>query len=130
VPESLRDDLRNRRRIQELAKILMKGAYAELPSHEGRTMFFLLRVAFWLAIVFAFLPWPEDVRPPAPAEVAPKAREILGKLFEQASAGAARACLEAPGACLEAAAGVSLVGAEKRGDAKSKPRSDGAPARP
>lgn len=93
-------------------------------------MFFLLRAAFWLAIVFASMSWPDDVRPPAPAQIAPKAREILGKMLEQAGAGADKACLSAPGACLEAAAGLSRLVGEKRGDAKGKAPLDGAGGRP
>ncbi len=79
-------------------------------------MFFLLRVAFWLAILFAWLPWPEEIRPRQPGEIVPKARDIFGKAVEHARAGLDKACLDAPAACLEAAASVGRLAAETRRD--------------
>jgi hypothetical protein len=72
-------------------------------------MFFLLRVVFWLAIVFASISWPEDVRPPARAE---------------------KACVSDPMACLEAAVGASQIVGEKRREGKAKAPLDSPAARP
>jgi len=93
-------------------------------------MFFLLRVVFWLAIVFASISWPEDVRPPARAEIAPKAREILGKTLEQAREGVEKACVRAPIACLEAAVGATQIVGEKRREGKAKAPLDSPAPRP
>jgi hypothetical protein len=93
-------------------------------------MFFLLRAAFWLAIVFAWLPWSEDIQAPERAEIAPKAREILGKAVEHVRAGVDKACLNAPAACLEAAASVGRMVAETRGDGKVKAPLDRSASRP
>ncbi len=100
-------------------------------------MFFLLRAMFWLAILFAALPWPDDVRPPTRAQSAPKPQDIFAKALEQARAGVERACLDAPAACAEAAADASRLLAsdkrqdlDKRQDGRAKPALDGRTVRP
>ncbi|WOJ90785.1 hypothetical protein RZS28_05720 [Methylocapsa polymorpha] len=93
-------------------------------------MFFLLRVVFWLAIVFASIFWPENVKPPARAEITPKAREILGKTLEQAREGVEKACVSAPISCLEAAVGASQLVGEKRREGKAKAPLDSPAAHP
>ncbi len=64
-------------------------------------MFFLIKSAFWLAIVFYCMTWPGGERPEATA------RQAAGELATHAQAavieGASSACAVAPLQCLAAA---------------------------
>ena len=64
-------------------------------------MFFLIKSAFWLAIVFYCMTWPGGERPEATA------RQAAGELATHAQAavvaGASSACAAAPLQCLAAA---------------------------
>ncbi|WP_026607906.1 hypothetical protein [Methylocapsa acidiphila] len=91
-------------------------------------MFFLLRVVFWLGIVFASLPWPEDFRP-ARAGVETKAREMLGAAVDGARAGIGKVCLDAPAACLDAAGGLGRLASAAAREGKA-PKPQASAARP
>jgi hypothetical protein len=90
-------------------------------------MLFLLRSIFWLSIVFASISWPSDPL----ASVMAKARDArgvqdsLGQTIGRAQAGAEKACLRAPAACLEGAAHLSRMVAGQRsgGNDKTPPHS-------
>lgn len=83
-------------------------------------MFFLLRCAFWLTIVYAAIFWPKDFDPKGAAEILPKTRQLAGAALEQAGAGIARACVSAPAACLEAAGNLNLTASAVRAAGKTK----------
>jgi hypothetical protein len=85
-------------------------------------MWFLIRCAFWLTIVFTSIDWPQDAGPKLSMSAAiwSAAREFMGKSLEQARAQGEKACANAPVACLEAAARISQVTVEKRPDVKAK----------
>jgi hypothetical protein len=94
-------------------------------------MWFLIRAAFWLSVVFALLPWPEDsgVRPSAPAAIWSRSRDAIGAALGKVQAASAKVCGESPLACLETAAGLAQVVAAKRpesADAASRPQSPAA----
>lgn len=85
-------------------------------------MWFLIRCAFWLTIVFVSIDWGQDADPKlsSPAAVWSTAREFLGKSLEQARAQGEKACADAPVSCLQAATRISQIGAEKRPEVKAK----------
>lgn len=67
-------------------------------------MFFLLRSAFWLGLVFIFLPTPGDPRGETGSRIVREARDAAVDSAGQMAADAGRLCLERTQACLEAAA--------------------------
>lgn len=76
-------------------------------------MLFLLRCIFWLSIVYASISWPSDPLAPVvtKASAAREVRDILSQTLGIAQAGAGKACLHAPAACLEGAAHLSSMAA-------------------
>lgn len=90
-------------------------------------MFFLLRVVFWLGIVFAYMSWTNDARPPTFSEIASKARGLLQKSVAEAQDRVEKACLNEPSACFEAAANMGQAAKDPRdGKAKASPPSGAA----
>ncbi len=83
---------------------------------------FVLRSIFWLSIVFASISWPSDpiFSVMAKARAARGVQEILGQTIGMVQAGAEKACLRAPAACLEGAAHLSRMGAGQRPGGKDK----------
>lgn len=67
-------------------------------------MFFLLRSAFWLGLVFVFLPAPGDPLGETGSRLVREAREAAVGSAGQIAADAGRLCLDRTQACLEAAA--------------------------
>jgi len=82
-------------------------------------MLFLIRCAFWLTIVFASMPWPEDIPPPAIAtsKGAPMAGDILREARDQAWIKFGSACVSAPIACWRTAMQLRDIAAESKGKA-------------
>lgn len=76
-------------------------------------MFFLLKCAFWLGLVFVILPPEGDRRSAEATRIAREAAQDI----EQAAASAAKrglrraqdACVAAPAACLEAARAIAVL---------------------
>lgn len=69
-------------------------------------MWFLIRSAFWLSIVFALLPWPEDsgLGSSPPAAIWSRTRDAIGAALGKARAASEKICTDSPLACLETAA--------------------------
>lgn len=67
-------------------------------------MFFLLRSAFWLGLVFLFLPAEGDPKADTGARIVQEASAAAAAGARRATGDAARLCLEQTRACLEAAA--------------------------
>ena len=69
-------------------------------------MWFLIRSAFWLSIVFALLPWPEDsgLGSSPPAAIWSRTRDAIGAALGKARAASEKICTDSPLACLKAAA--------------------------
>ena len=72
-------------------------------------MFLLVRLMFWLGLVFAFLPWPEGSGPKQAAAWLRGGAQAAGEgalasLAAEAERRAVEACARSPGACLEATA--------------------------
>ncbi|PNG26552.1 hypothetical protein [Methylocella silvestris] len=67
-------------------------------------MWFLIRSVFWLAIVFACLPWPENslIRQISAALQSGTKAAVMAAIDEARTTGA-MTCANAPAACLEAA---------------------------
>ncbi len=89
-------------------------------------MLFLLRSIFWLSIVFASISWPSDPIAPVMAKVraARGVHDILGQTIGMAQAGAEKACLRGPAACLEGEAHLScMVAGQRAGGDKTPPNS-------
>ncbi len=59
----------------------------------GRFMWFLIRSAFWLGLVFSWIDWPGGA--PTPPDAA--------AIADSAATGAASLCAQHPGACLRVA---------------------------
>ncbi len=74
-------------------------------------MFFLIRCAFWLTIVFYAMPWPQTASAPDAGQQNPALKIATGLARDLASAAGAAVrtkleeeCLKAPDECLAAAA--------------------------
>jgi hypothetical protein len=71
-------------------------------------LWFLIRVVFWLSIVFSLMPWPQDsARPWAARPTSPtiwaRAGEAIRAAIGKAQAKGEKICAKSPTACLEAA---------------------------
>ncbi len=68
-------------------------------------MWFLIRAAFWLSVVFAFLPWPENslIRQISAALQSGTKAAVMAAI-DEARTRSAKACADAPSVCFEAAA--------------------------
>lgn len=75
-------------------------------------MFFLLRCAFWLGLVFSAMQWPGD------APKLPNANEASAQVAAHVATGVRKVCTRNPAACLEAASVASdfLKSQDKPGD--------------
>ncbi len=94
-------------------------------------MWFLLRAAFWLSIVYAAIFWPQDPLT-GPSGITRKAQGLLGQTIATARAEAEKACLRAPGNCLERAMGLGSAFNDLRagaGSAAPAPMNAAAPAK-
>lgn len=67
-------------------------------------MFFLLRSAFWLGLVFVILPAPGDPRGETGGRLMREARDAAAESAGRVAVDAGRLCLQRTQACLEAAA--------------------------
>jgi hypothetical protein len=74
-------------------------------------MFFLIRCAFWLTIVYAVMFWPKDFDPKSAAEIFPKARHLADDAVGHARDEIVKSCVSAPAACLGAAGYLNLPAA-------------------
>jgi len=84
-------------------------------------MFFLIRVAFWLTIVFSAMAWPQDQRSDLSAPgLWPKALGMVGKVAEEVGAWGKKACVKTPLACLEAANNMRQIAADDRLQGKAR----------
>ena len=81
-------------------------------------MFFLLRSAFWLSVVFSAMNWPEDCGPMLSPQTELKA--VASQLLTNATSEATKACTASPRECLELA---SKLHSFQAGDVKAKPTS-------
>ena len=97
-------------------------------------MWFLIRSAFWLSIVFALLPWPEDsgLGSSPPAAIWSRTRDAIGAALGKARAASEKICTDSPLACLKAAARLDQFATDKRpdGDAAAKSAAKPSPAPP
>ena len=59
-------------------------------------MWFLIRSAFWLSIVFALLPWPEDsgLGSSPPAAIWSRTRDAIGAALGKARAASEKICTD------------------------------------
>lgn len=76
-------------------------------------MWFLIRSAFWLSIVFTLLPWPEDsgLRSFPPVAIWLRARDTIGSVLGKAHTAGEGVCAVSPIACLAEAAHIGRFGA-------------------
>jgi hypothetical protein len=80
-------------------------------------MWFLIRAAFWLSIVFALLPWPDNgFGSSPPAAIWSRTRDAIGAALGKARAAGEKICTDSPLACLKAAARLDQFAADKRAD--------------
>ena len=81
-------------------------------------MWFLIRAAFWLSIVFALLPWPDNsgFGSSPPAAIWSRTRDAIGAALGKARAAGDKICTDSPLACLKAAARLDQFAADKRAD--------------
>jgi hypothetical protein len=79
-------------------------------------MWFLIRAAFWLAIVFAALPWPDGsaVSFSPPVAMWSRTRDAIGAALGKARAEGEKICMNAPVPCLKAAARIEGIIVEKK----------------
>jgi hypothetical protein len=71
-------------------------------------MFFLVRCAFWLTIVFTSLPWPQSAQTQSQAMLADAMAGLLRSATGHADV-SAQQCLAAPQACAEQARKVQAL---------------------
>ncbi len=78
-------------------------------------MWFLIRAAFWLSIVFALLPWPEDsgLQSSPPVAIWSRTRDAIGAAIGKARADSTKICTDSPLACLKAAVRLDQFAADK-----------------
>ncbi|ACK50619.1 conserved hypothetical protein [Methylocella silvestris BL2] len=101
-------------------------------------MWFLIRSVFWLSIVFAFLPWPENsLIGQISAALQSGAKAAIMAAIDEARTTGASACAKAPAACLEAAARLGQFAAGSAASlsvgalsAEAKPKPPPRPAEP
>jgi hypothetical protein len=78
-------------------------------------LWFLIRVVFWLSIVFGLMPWPQDspsaARPTSPT-IWTRAGEAISAAISKAQAKGEKICAKSPTACLEAATKLGEVAAK------------------
>jgi hypothetical protein len=81
-------------------------------------MWFLIRSAFWLSIVFALLPWPEDagLGSSPPAAIWSRTRDAIGAALGKARAASEKICTDSPLACLKAAARLDRLATDRTPD--------------
>jgi len=81
-------------------------------------MWFLIRSAFWLSIVFALLPWPDDsgFGSSPPAAIWSRTRDAIGAALGKARAAGEKICTDSPLACLKAAARLDQFAADRRAE--------------
>ncbi|MGO9674440.1 MAG: hypothetical protein ACLPSF_09795 [Methylocella sp.] len=81
-------------------------------------MWFLIRSAFWLSIVFALLPWPDNAGfgSSPPAAIWTRTRDSIGAALGKARAAGEKICADSPLACLKAAARLDPFAADRRAD--------------
>jgi hypothetical protein len=81
-------------------------------------MWFLIRAAFWLSIVFAALPWPQGsgLRPSTPDAIWSGIRSSIAAALGKARAAGEKLCMDSPVACLKAAAQIEKFAPEGRAD--------------
>jgi hypothetical protein len=86
-------------------------------------MWFLIRCAFWLSIVFTLLPWPEGsgFGSSPPAAIWSRTRDAIGEAIVKARAASEKICTDSPLECLKAAARLDQY-------ATTDQRAEGAPA--
>lgn len=85
-------------------------------------MWFLVRSAFWLSIVFALLPWPDDpgFRLAPPVAIWFRTRDAIGAALGRARATAGKTCTNSPLTCFEAAARIGGFAADGRAQEATK----------
>lgn len=91
-------------------------------------MWFLIRCAFWLSIVFALLPWPDNsgFGSSPPAAIWSRTRDAIGAAIVKARAAGEKICTDSPLECLKAAAQLDQYAADQRvegGPAAGAPQS-------
>ena len=79
-------------------------------------MWFLIRCAFWLSIVFALLPWPDNsgFGSSPPAAIWSRTRDAIGAAIVKARAAGEKICTDSPLECLKAAAQLDQYAADQR----------------
>jgi hypothetical protein len=79
-------------------------------------MWFLIRAAFWLSIVFALLPWPEGSRLKLspPGAMWSRTSDAVGAALSNARAAGEKVCMGSPVACLNAAVRLEQIAPGKR----------------
>jgi hypothetical protein len=80
-------------------------------------MWFLIRSVFWLSIVFALLPWPDNsgFGLSLPAGIWFRTRDIIGAAIGKARTASEKVCTDSPLACLGAAR-LGQFAADRRAD--------------
>jgi hypothetical protein len=77
-------------------------------SFPAKHLMFIIRCAFWLTIVFASLPWPQDAQLQSPKLLAEAAASLIRSAGGRADMSAER-CLAAPQTCIEQAKKVQAL---------------------
>jgi hypothetical protein len=97
-------------------------------------MWFLIRSAFWLSIVFALLPWPDDsgFGSSPPAAIWSRTRDAIGAALVKARVAKEKICTDSPLACLKAAVRLDQLAADRlpEGDAAATSAARQSPAAP